>query len=407
MEIQSKAEVTAQSICVAGICHKTADINIRQIFQVSKKELAQSLAHIYQYDEVLGVVVLTTCNRIEFYMTLTAGTNPVSIFIRFYSEILNVSMEKYERNIYGYCDNAAVNHLFRVISGLESLVFGEYQIQGQIRDAYSAACECKTVDKTLHKLFHAAFRTGKRVRSQTSVGEGKQSVSGLASQIAIDSLTPNSTICIIGVNENSRIFATSMKEAGFKNFVFVNRTIYKAQALANDFGGKAVELDSVINALYESDAVFSSTGAPGYVVGSGMLSLLLEQGYCPKLIIDAAIPRDIDTSTLPSQIEVWDIQRLQNWLETQQEKKLSDLPAAEQIITDEANIFKAWSDTMNNPFLNPYAEKFEQIRQQLIQESRGHFSDNDYENVDRLSKSLVHRLQSTFIRMIIKNQEIK
>lgn len=394
-----------QQLAVVGINYKTSPLEIRQNYQINRKEIPDSLKKIYESDGIEGAVIISTCNRIEFYLALNKSVNPLDTVKRHYCENCGIDIGKHLGSFYILYGKEAVNHLFRVISGIESLVFGEYQIQGQIKEAYSTACDCKTVEKSLHKLFHAAFRTGKKVRSQTSIGEGKQSVSGIASQIFLDNVSKDSRICIIGANENTRIFAGALKDAGYSNFIFVNRTIFKAQTLANDFGGRALPLDSVYEALLESDAVYSSTGAPGYVVRYSLLDLLISQGRCPSLIIDAAVPRDVETSNLPSHISVWDMQRLQNWLEAQESKRLAEIPEAEQIITSETNVFQAWSETLNNPMLNPYSEKFEIIRQQLMQENKPFFSESGYEDLDRITRSLVHRLQSTFVRMLVKNQE--
>jgi glutamyl-tRNA reductase len=299
-------------------------------------------------------------------------------------------------------------HLFRVISGLDSLVLGEYQIQGQVKEAYSTSCEVRTVNKVMHKLFHAAFRTGKKVRTNTGIAEGRNSVSGVAAQIVIDKIPKDATIAIIGVNENTKIMAEKLRYNSFKNFIFINRTKYKADILAEEFGGLSSDLESLENSLLKSSAVFTSTGANDFIITQDLLQRLVKNNSPLELLIDMAVPRDIDTRNLPESISSYDIGDLQQYLEEQNKIRMSAIPDAEKIIADNVLLFQAWSDNQNNTLLEPYSEKFELVRQQLMEEYKQQFSPQTYDKVDKLTQSLIHRLQSTFIRAIVRtNQELK
>jgi glutamyl-tRNA reductase len=391
-------------LAVVGISHKTSSVEQREPYQIGRKDIPYCLQKIREYDGVQEVLVLSTCNRLEFYLVLKSDIEPFEIIKHFYIEYRQIDPD-YESNLFYLYQGIEVSkHLFSVISGLESLVLGEYQIQGQVKEAYSMACEHKTVEKTLHKLMHSAFRTGKKVRNQTCLGACKQSVSGVASEIMIDNINSSDTISIIGVNENSKILATNLKNAGFNSLIFVNRTLYKAEMMAETYGGRAIELTNIENAISLSKVVFSSTGAPGHIITSAMLNRLIEQNCCPELIIDMAVPRDIDTVGLPKNIKTYDIGGLQDYLDNQLEISLIDIPLAEKIIEDEVQLFRAWSYTQNNEILNPYAEKFELIRQQVIEENIDQFPKQTLEQVDKLTRHLVHRLQSTFVRALIKTK---
>jgi len=320
----------------------------------------------------------------------------------------SINNDNYKNLFYTYTEKDVTGHLFKVVTGLDSLVLGEYQIQGQVKEAYSKACDAKTVDKILHKLFHAAFRTGKRVRANTSLGDGKQSVSGVASQIMIDNLIKTDRIAIIGVNETTKILATELNTAGFNNLVFVNRTNYKADMLAEQYCGLSAGLDEIENVLFDCQAIFSSTGAPGIIVSSELLQKLFDQNHCPRLIIDMAVPRDIDTKGLDQEVRSIDMNDLKNYLDLQKKNQLEAIPEVNKIIEDEIKVFQAWSETRTNTMLEPYSEKFEIIRQQLLEEYKQQFSHIAFDKVDKLSRSLVHRMQSTFVRALIRtNQEIK
>lgn len=389
---------------VVGICHKTASVAEREKYQISRKELPNALRTIFDYDGVQGVLIVPTCNRLEFYLVLDEGKIPFDIVEKYYLSN-KIETTNIAEHFYTYSLPEVTRHLFRVICGLESLVLGEYQVQGQVKEAYSIACEAKTCEKVLHKLFHAAFRAGKNVRNSTSLGSGKQSVSGVASKIIIDNLKKSDTIAIIGVNENTKIFSGELKETGFSNFLFVNRTLYKAEIMAEQYGGKAFSLEKLDKALSDSKAVFTSTGAPGYIIDNEVFDRLILKKRLPKLIVDMAVPRDVDASSIIDEINYWDIGRLQDYLARQIQNQLEDIPIVDNIIEGEVLLFQAWTEMQNNNILEPYAEKFELVRQELMKEYKELMSDRAFSNLDRFSRSLIHRLQSTFTRAIINNNE--
>jgi glutamyl-tRNA reductase len=393
-------------LCITGFNHKTSTVGEREQLQLSGMDIQSSLQSLKSIDGVLGIIIISTCNRLEFCFVIEESLEPFNILKEFYLEGFNIDLEQYKDIFYTHTGSAATSHLFRVISGMDSLVFGEYQVQNQVKDAYSAACAAKTADKTQHKLFHAAFRTGKKIRSATSLGSGKRSVSGAASKIFIESLDKSESIAIIGVNENTNIIASELQKAGFSSFVFVNRTLYKAEMMAEQYGGMAASLDKVEQALLDSDAVFTCTGASGFIISNEIIGRLRLQKQLPRLIIDMAVPRDVDSAFLPEGIDYYDIGNLQEFLGNEESHRLEDLPAAEKIIADETSIFDTWSSLAADEILEPYAEKFEMIRLQLMSESETHFSRSDLAKIDRMTSQLLHRLQSTFI-LILKNEAEK
>src|SRR3989339_312420 len=389
---------------VVGLSHKTASVADREKYQLSRKELPQALKTIFNYEGVQGVLIVPTCNRLEFYLVLDDGKNHFDLVEKFYLSN-NINTTDIEKYFYTFTLPDVTRHLFRVICGLESLVLGEYQVQGQVKEAYSIACEAKTCEKVLHKLLHAAFRAGKNVRNSTSLGSGKQSVSGVASKIIIDNLKKSDTIAVIGVNENTKILTGELKGAGFSNLIFVNRTLYKAEIMAEQYGGKAFSLEKLDKALADSKAVFTSTGAPGFIINNDLFDRLILKKRLPKLIVDMAVPRDVDVSSIADDINYWDIGRLQDYLARQILTQHEDIPIAENIIEDEVLLFQAWTEMQNNNILEPYAEKFELVRQELMKEFKELMSDRAFSNLDRFSRSLIHRLQSTFTRALVNNKD--
>ncbi len=395
------------TLALIGLNHRTSNVEDREKVQVSRKEIPDFLKELLKQEKVEGAAILSTCNRLEFYLTVKNDASIFEIVKSVYSD-KDAAIEQVKDSFYVEKEKGVVRHLFNVITGLDSLVLGEYQIQGQVKNAYSMACQAETVDKILHKLFHAAFRTGKKVRSETSLGAGKQSVAGVASQIMKEKLDKNDKIAVIGVNENTKIVSKELSADGFTNFIFANRTKYKAEALAEEFGGEAKSLSEIEKTLFEAKAVFASAGAPAAIVSKEIMNRLAVQERFPKLIVDMAVPRNIEIEKKPDYAEIIDISALKRYLEKQSEFQKEEIPKANEIIENEINVFQAWSEMRTNKLLEPYTEKFEIARQQLMEEYKSEFTPHTFEKADKMSRSLVHRLQSTFVRALLRtNQELK
>jgi glutamyl-tRNA reductase len=394
-------------LVVIGISHKTTPISILESFQLNKNEINNSLKYFQSLEGINGITIISTCNRVEFYFTLRENIDPFILIANFYSDKNGIDASKRKENFYSYCDSEAAYHLFKVICGLDSMVLGEYQIQGQIKDAYSAACSEKSADKILHKLFHAAFRVGKSVRSKTKIGSGRQSVSGVAFQILKEKLSKNDSIALIGVNQNTKIIAEKLNASGFSNFVFVNRTLYKAEKFADQFSGSAYDLGNIEEAVSNVKCIFSCTGAPGYIINSNLLNRIYKKSNSIKLIIDIAVPRDVETIGIPNEILVYDLEKLKNYLQFQEKQIESDLPIVNKIINDEVNLFEAWSDSYNDESIAFYDEKIESLRLKFLNEIKDEFSDEEFKTFDKFSKSLLHRIKSTVHQVIKTNKSQK
>lgn len=392
---------------IVGINHKTSSISKRELFQLNKKELSAALNYFNTIKGVEGVVIISTCNRLEFYLVLHQNIDPFSIIKEFYSNKKQIDAESCRNLFYIYKKSDVARHLFRIVSGLESVVLGEYQIQGQIKDAYSVACSENTADKILHKLFHAAFRTGKTVRTHTKIGSGKQSLSGIAYQVIKESIKKSDNITIVGVNENTKIIAKKLNQSGYINLHFVNRTLSKAVELAEKYNGTAYSLEKIEEPLTTSKCLFSCTGSPRFIISSDLINKIFKKASSPKLIIDMAIPRDIDTNGLVRDIKIFNLESLKNYLSRQRIKAVSDLSIAEKIIEDETNIFEVWSESQKDDVFAPLAEKIELIRQQLLDETNSQFSEDEIQLLDKFSKSLIHRLKATVNQVLRTNAEQK
>ena len=393
-------------LVVIGISHKTSTVNRREPFLINRNEIPSALNYFKSVSEVEEIVLISTCNRMEFYFVLKQHADPFSIINDFYCRT-GITTPIKKDLFYVYCGVDVAKHLFRVVAGLDSMLIGEYQVQGQIKDAYSIACSEKTADKILHKLFHAAFRVGKSIRSQTKIGSGKQSLSGIAFKLIKEKIHKDSVVTIIGVNQNTKIIADNLNKSGFSHLIFVNRTFYKAEELAEKYNGLAFTLDSIVDPLISSKCIFSCTGAPGFIISSNVINSIYRKSNSPKLIIDMAVPRDIDIEGLIKDVEVIDLEGLKSYLEKQKEEISPDLNKAEKIISAEASVFEAWNDSQKDEYLEIFAERAEKIRLQLLDETRLHISDDELPLLDKFSRSLLHRLKSTINQAILTNELFK
>ncbi len=392
---------------VVGINHKTSSISERELFQINKKELSATLNYFNTMMEVEGIVIIATCNRLEFYLVLNQNIDPFSIIKEFYSNKKQIDAENSRNSFYFYKKSDVARHLFRIVSGLESVVVGEYQIQGQIKDAYSVACSENTADKILHKLFHAAFRTGKSVRTHTKIGSGKQSLSGVAYQLINEVIKKENAITIVGVNESTKIIAEKLNQSGFTNLNFVNRTLYKAAELAEKYSGEAYCLDRIEEPLAKSKCLFSCTGSPDFIITSDLINKIYNKTNCLELIIDMAIPRDVEPKGISEDIKIFNLEGLKIYLEKQRTKTDLELSSAEKIIEDETSIFEVWSESQKDDVFEPLAEKIELIRQQLLDETNSQFSEDEIQLLDKFSKSLIHRLKATVNQALRTNANQK
>ena len=392
---------------VVGINYKTSTISEREIFQINRKEISHSLNYFNSRKEVEGVVIVSTCNRLEFYLVLKQDALPFDIVTDFYFEKKKISADQKQNLFYIFSGTNVASHLFNVITGLDSMLLGEYQVQGQIKEAYSLACSQKSADKILHKLFHAAFRVGKNVRSKTRIGSGKQSLSGVAFQIIKEKLKKEDVVTIVGVNQNTKIIAELLSNAGFSHLIFVNRTLYKAEELAEKYNGLAFSLDRIQEPLISSKCVFTCTGSADYILSSEIINATYNKSRCPSLLIDMAVPRDINTNGITKEIEIIDLEGLKKYLEVQKTEIESDIPLAQKIISDEANIFEVWNEFQKDDYLGVFAEKIESIRLQLLDETKLQVSEDELHLLDKFSRSLLHRMKSTITQTVLVNDELQ
>lgn len=278
-----------------GINHTTASVAVRERVAFSPEHLSDALRDLCSEAGAREAAILSTCNRSELYLEVDAGQE--SAVIAWLADYHNLQVEDLNNCTYTHTHDEAVRHMMRVACGLDSLVLGEPQILGQIKDSYDAAREAGTLGPLLGRLFQATFSTAKTVRTDTAIGENPVSVAYAAVSLArqIFSDLSDSQALLIGAGETIALVARHLHEQGLRNIVVANRTLERAAVLTEEFGAKAIVLADIPDALISSDIVISSTASQLPILGKGAVERALKlRKHKPMFMVDIAVPRDIE-----------------------------------------------------------------------------------------------------------------
>ncbi len=340
------------SLLVLGLDHRTAPLDLRERLSVERDQLPDALGQLSEY--VPQSAILSTCNRTEVYVYDPDDIGLVGRVGDFMIGYSGVPGPELERHVYQLWETDCVAHLFRVAGGLESMIVGERQILGQVRAAFSAASEGEYTRSPLTRVFHSALRAGRRVHRETSIGQHSRSVSRAAVQLAVGMFNrlDDRRALVIGAGDAGRMVARALADAGVRRITVTNRTHWRAEELAKDLGGVAIPFEDLPDALSQSDLVISSTGSPGFVVDSSMVSDALTQrgGDEPILMIDIAVPRDIDPDVAGlDYVQLFDIDALGQAAEINLDVMDGEIRRAARIVESEVDRFVEWwssSDSM-------------------------------------------------------------
>lgn len=318
-----------------GLNHRTAPVEVREKFAVGTTKLGEAANELIALAEATEGVVISTCNRTEFYLaaenakqTLELIETRLAVKIQFDPSV--------SAHFYRMEKTEAARHLCRVVSGLDSMMLGETEIFGQVKQAYSSALEAGATGSVLNKVFQRAFGVGKKVRTETSIQEGSTSVGNVAVDLAekIFGHLKNSEVMILGAGEMSRITAQSLVSRGAKSIFVANRSFDRAQELAAEMGGSAVRFDDWQSVLERVDVVISSTGAPHAIVQRADVEKARRaRKYRPLFFIDIAVPRDIDPEVGEiEEVYLYDIDTLEQLAEEARGLRQLQILQCEQII---------------------------------------------------------------------------
>ncbi len=387
------------SLLAIGINHNTASVELREKVAFGPDKLAKALQELESNSNVNGSVILSTCNRTEIYCDVKASGK--SKLIDWLSLFHQVSPEELKPSLYLHEEQAAIRHLMRVSCGLDSLVLGEPQILGQVKQAYSDARENAAVDTSMEKLFQKTFSVAKRVRTETEIGGSAVSVAYAACTLAkqiFESLA-ESTVLLVGAGETIELVAKHLASNGCTKIIVANRTRERAMGLADQFGAEVIGLTEIPDHLPKADIVISSTASPLPIIGKGMVETALKvRKHQPMLLIDIAVPRDIESQVGElNDAYLYTVDDLQSIVDSNIEQRKVEAIQAEAIVSEESAAFMTWLRSLQAvDSIREYRKSANEVREELLGKSlQALASGGDPEKVlielsNKLTNKLIH-----------------
>ncbi|MFW5997974.1 MAG: glutamyl-tRNA reductase [Desulfovermiculus sp.] len=339
----------SQEIILVGLNHRTAPVDIREQFALpdtGPRELALFGAH----SPVQEALTISTCNRVEVLAVVDSGQHPVTPIVSAWSTLCGRDPALLSQHIYTFQGVEAVKHIFRVASSLDSMVVGEPQILGQLKQAYRQAVEQGTTRTIINRLMHKAFSVAKRVRSETRIAQSAVSISFAAVELAREIFGDLSQqrALLIGAGEMAELAATHLLNSGLSRLVVANRTLSRAQELAERFGARAISYCDLHSHLPAADIIISSTGATLPILHArDMQPILKQRKNRPMFFIDIAVPRDIDPDVNQlDNVYLYDIDDLKGVVEENMAQRREEAGLAQEIVDQEVDKFQDWLNSL-------------------------------------------------------------
>ena len=383
-----------------GASHKTAPLALRERIALTDNGAEPLLHELTAHPAIGEAVALSTCNRTELYLLVTDPVEAESAVLGLLARRAGIRPTELLDGIYSLRNCDAARHLYRVASGLESMIVGEAEVQGQVKRAYEAALAARTTGPMTNKLFRAALATGKRVRTETAISAGRASVASVAvdaAQEALGDLT-NRHVLLIGAGETAELTARALHDHGVTTMFIANRRRERAIALAQQFGGASGSFDALPAELTRADIVISSTSSPHTLLGAEELALVVGDRHGrPLLLVDLAVPRDIDPACaeLPG-VTLLDIDGLQTQVRRHISVRKAEARGAEGIVEEEIQGFAGWLGSLEVlPTVTALREHADAVVAQVLAENEGRWetlSERDRKRVDALAKAVAKRL---------------
>jgi glutamyl-tRNA reductase len=366
-------------LLLLGVSHRTAPIDLRERLDFSSRDLGAAVEALATRASAVEAVVLSTCNRSELYVATDEPSRSREELIAFLGEYHQIPREAFLPHLFTCDDSTVARHLFRVAAGLDSLVVGEPQILGQVKDAHETATERRCTGPLLNKLFHWAFAAGKRVRTETALGEGAVSVSYAAVTLArkIFGRLTDRRVLVIGAGEISSLTVEHLRAHGVGEIVIASRTHSHAEALAVSVGGQAVPWTDVPDVLGRADIVITATGSQRPILTRLQVeSVRGRRRSDPLFIIDVAVPRDVDPGAGDiEQVFLYNIDDLQGIVQENLFRRQSEMERAEAIVSEEVERFAAWRRSRGAiPTVVALRQRFDAIRRSELRRLDGKLS---------------------------------
>lgn len=387
-------------LIVVGLNYRTAPVEVREKFALSDAELPKALQALKATTGILEGVVVATCNRTEIYAVVDRLTLCGHYIRSFMEQWFRIPRKEFNTHLYMYEDDLAVEHLFRVACGLDSMVIGETQILGQVRDSFLLAQEERATGTLFNRLFKQAITLAKRAHSDTSIGESAVSVSYAAIELGkrIFGRFDDKTVMIVGAGKMSELTAQHLHANGAKEVLVVNRTLENARELAAKFQGAALSMGDAMERLKDVDIVISSTGAQRFVLErDNVEKAMAGRKKRPLFLIDIAVPRDIEPSCgdIPN-VFLYDIDDLEGIVESNLAKRRKEAEIIEEMIELEQEAYRQWYATLGvSPLIRALQEKAATIQENTMESllrKLPELDDRQAKVIRKLTKSIVNQV---------------
>jgi glutamyl-tRNA reductase len=390
------------NIVVVGLSHKTASVEIREKLSIPEAQIEEALSHLKGYPHVCEVGIISTCNRLEIYSVVAATEPGVREIVQFLADKAQLPIEELRKHLFTLLHEDALRHLMRVAAGLESLVLGEGQILAQVKNTHKLGQKYQGLGRLLDRLFKQAISTGKRVRSETSIGTGAVSISSAAVELAQMKATDLAAyrITIIGAGKMACLLVKHLLSKGVTSITIVNRSHLRAQELVDKFPRanlKIRPLAEMMEALSFSDLVFTSTGATEPILDRAKLEngLTLEKSL---MLIDISVPRNIAANVNElDRINCYNVDDLKAVVAANQESRRQIAQEAEGIIEEEVNNYILWLRSLETvPTISCLRSKVETIREQELEKALSRlgseFAEKHQETIEALTRGIVNKI---------------
>ncbi|WP_038913944.1 glutamyl-tRNA reductase [Dickeya zeae] len=388
------------TLLALGINHKTAPVSLRERVAFSPDRQGQALHSLLQQPLVQGGVLLSTCNRTELYLSVEEQDNRHEQLIAWLCDYHQLNPDDIRKNLYWHEGNAAVSHLMRVASGLDSLVLGEPQILGQVKKAFADSQRERSLSGDLERMFQKSFTVAKRVRTETDIGASAVSVAFAACTLArqiFESLA-DVNVLLVGAGETIELVSRHLREHRVKRMVIANRTRERAQALAEEVGAEVITLAELDAHLPQADIVISSTASTLPIIGKGMMERTMKaRRNQPMLMVDIAVPRDIEPEVgrLPN-IYLYSVDDLQAIIQQNLAQRKAAAIQAESIVQQECSEFMAWLRAQSAvDTIRDYRSQADSLREEMTTKALAAIQNGG--DVEAIVQELTHRLTNRLI----------
>jgi glutamyl-tRNA reductase len=388
------------NLVLVGINHRTAPVEVREKMNIPEARLPEALSDLLHREGIREGLILSTCNRVEVAASAELNVEAEPIIHRFLADHHHCDLAPFERFFYRHRQQEVVHHLFRVASSLDSMILGEPQILGQIKQAYTLARQAGALNGTLNEVVNQALAVARRVRRETALGTAAVSVSWAAVELSkkIFGTLEGKTIFVIGAGKMSELAARHLLRSGASAILVSNRTYERAVELAAAFHGSAVRFEQLLDYLNRADIVISSTGAPHFVLSKDQAAVLLvARKHRPMFFVDIAVPRDIDPAV--NELDnafVYDIDDLQQVVEANKKQREREAVWAEQIVQQEVQrMMKRLASREVVPTIVALEERLNRIRESEMERYRGPLSNltpQQRDAVDALTRGILNKI---------------